>query len=137
MHCPSRRWRSGGRGAGAGAGRTRSSYRFSPTLIGFGPMRRRIVFYSLVLVVAGLGSQLAAQRSATDSSVLTVDRIFASPEFRAGTFGPLGGPNDGGGYTPPERAGTKGGKDIVRYDIETAGETMLPPARRRLPPGRS
>ena len=69
-------------------------------------MRRRIVFYSLVLVVAGLGSQLAAQRSATDSSVLTVDRIFASPEFRAGTFGPLGWLNDGGGYTTLERAGT-------------------------------
>src|SRR5438045_3842759 len=115
MRCPSRRWRSGGRGAGAGAGRTRSSYRSSPTLIGFGPMRRRIVFYSLVLVVAGLGSQLAAQRPATDSSVLTVDRIFASPEFRAGTFGPLGWLNDGGGYTTLERARKDGRNDVVLY----------------------
>src|SRR5437763_3576120 len=133
MRCPSRRWRSGGRAAG----RTRSSYRSGPTLIGFGPMRRRSVFHSLVLVAAGLGSQLAAQRPATDSSLLTVDRIFASPEFRSGTFGPLGWLNDGGGYTTLERAGNKGGKDIVRYDIETGGKTILVPASRRVPAGDS
>src|SRR5438045_4485115 len=79
-------------------------------------MLRRIAL--LITLAAPLGGRLAAQHASGDSSLLTVDRIFASPEFRAGTFGPLGWLNDGGGYTTLEPAvGNKRGKDIVRYDI--------------------
>ncbi len=98
-------------------------------------MRR--FFWLPALVVAGLGSTLAAQRPAADTSLLTVDRIFGSPEFRGGTFGPLAWLADGG-YTTLERAaGNKPGRDIVRYDTETGLKTILVPATRLVPPGDS
>src|SRR6266566_4541985 len=97
----------------------------------------RVSFYLLGLVVAGLGSRLAAQRPATDTT-LTVDRIFGSPEFRGGTLGPLAWLSDGTGYSTLERAvGGKSGQDIVRYDAETGLKTILVPAARLVPPGDS
>src|SRR5205809_1118787 len=49
-----------------------------PLHTGLEPMRR----ICLVTVLVALGSPLAAQRAENDSSLLSVDRIFASPEFR-------------------------------------------------------
>ena len=92
----------------------------------------------LALVSAGLGGTVAAQRPAPDSSILTVDRIFGTPEFRGGSLGQLAWLSDGVGYTslePP--AGGKSGKDIVRYDAETGLKTILVPAARLVPPGDS
>ena len=87
---------------------------------------------------ATLGGTLAAQRPAADSSLLTVDRIFASPEFRAGTLAALAWLSDGTGYTALERAaGGKPGQDLVRYDVETGLKTILVPASRLVPPGDS
>ncbi|PYP57390.1 MAG: S9 family peptidase [Gemmatimonadetes bacterium] len=92
----------------------------------------------LALVSAGLGGTVAAQRPAPDSSILTVDRIFGSPEFRGGTVGPLAWLSDGTGYSTLERAvGGKPGQDIVRYDAETGLKTILVPAARLVPPGDS
>src|SRR2546428_12390237 len=92
-------------------------------------MLRRL--YLLALVVAGLGSTLAAQRPAADTSLLTVDRIFASPEFRGGSLAALAWLSDGTGYTTLERtAGGKAGQDLVRYDAETGLKTILVPAAR-------
>jgi len=97
-------------------------------------MLRRL--YLLALVNAGLGSTLAAQRPAADSSLLTVDRIFASPEFRGGSLTALAWLSDGTGYTTLERAaGGKAGQDLVRYDAETGLKTILVPAARLVPPG--
>ena len=99
-------------------------------------MRGRIAL--VITLAAPLGSALPAQRATDDSALLTVDRIFASPEFRAGTFGPLAWLNDGSGYTMLERpAGNKPGRDILRYDIETGGKTILVPASRLVPAGDS
>jgi dipeptidyl-peptidase-4 len=99
-------------------------------------MLRRL--YLLALVVAGLGSTLAAQRPATDTSLLTVDRIYGSPEFRGGSFGPLAWLSDGVAYTTLERPATgKAGRDIVRYDAETGLRTILVQATRLVPPGDS
>src|SRR4051794_16649227 len=99
-------------------------------------MLRRI--YLLTFTAAALGSTLAAQRPATDSTLLTVDRIFASPEFRGGSFGPLAWLSDGVAYTTLERpAGGKPGRDIVRYDAETGLRTILVPAARLTPAGDS
>jgi dipeptidyl-peptidase 4 len=97
---------------------------------------RRLVL--LALVSAGLGGQLAAQRPAPDSALLTVDRIFGSQEFRGGTFGPLAWLSDGVGYTTLERvSGNRPGRDIVRYDAETGLKTILVPASRLVPAGDS
>src|SRR2546427_7252702 len=99
-------------------------------------MLRRL--YLLALVNAGLGSTLAAQRPAADSSLLTVDRIFASPEFRGGSLTALAWLSDGTGYTTLERtAGGKAGQDLVRYDAETGLKTIRVPAARLVPRGDS
>src|SRR6267378_1555491 len=99
-------------------------------------MQRSI--YSLALIAAGLGSTLAAQRPATDTSLLTVDRIFGTPEFRGGSLAQLAWLSDGVGYTSLERVtGGKPGQDIVRYDAETGLKTILVPAARLVPPGDS
>jgi dipeptidyl-peptidase-4 len=86
-----------------------------------------------------LGSaKVAAQRPANDSSLLTVDRIFASPEFRPGSVAALAWLSDGVGYTTLERrADGKPGRDIVRYDAESGFRTTLVPATRLVPPGDS
>src|SRR5438477_9591831 len=97
-------------------------------------MLRRL--YLPAVVVAGLGSTLAAQRPAADSSLLTVDRIFASTEFRGGSLTALVWLSDGTGYTTLERAvGGKAGQDLVRYDAATGLKTILVPAARLVPPG--
>ncbi len=98
----------------------------------------------LVVVVAALtatlggGRAAVAQRSPVDSSLLTVDRIFASTEFRSGSFGPLAWLSDGLGYTTLERPnGGRPGRDIIRYDAETGARVILVPAGRLVPAGDS
>src|SRR6266481_2632700 len=100
-----------------------------------GPMLRCFVIVSFL---TSLGSLPAAAQRVADSSLLTVDRIFGSPEFRGGTLGPLARLSDGTGYSTLEPAlGGKPGKDIVRYDAETGLKTILVPAARLVPPGDS
>ena len=95
-------------------------------------------FLLVVALAAPLGSNLTAQRATGDSSLLTVDRIFASPEFRGGSLGPLAWLSDGISYTTLERpAGDRPGRDIVRYDAETGLRTILVQAARLVPPGDS
>jgi dipeptidyl-peptidase-4 len=99
-------------------------------------MRR--FFLLIVVAAAPLGGTLAAQGAAVDSSLLTVDRIFGAQEFRPGSFGPLAWLPDGTGYTTLERsAGRRGGRDLVRYDVETGGKTIMVPASRLTPAGDS
>jgi dipeptidyl-peptidase-4 len=99
-------------------------------------MLRRIAL--LVILAAPLGSQAVAQRAQADSTLLTVDRIYGSPEFRGGSFGPLAWLADGAAYTTLERtADGKDGRDIVRYDAQTGARTILVPAARLVPPGES
>src|SRR5882762_4680095 len=114
-----------------------SSYRSGPNSIGPG-MFRRLSALLVIALAAPLGGTLAAQRASSDSSLLTVDRIFGSPEFRGGTLGALAWLSDGTGYSTLEPAlGGKPGQDIVRYDAETGLKTILVPAARLVPPGDS
>jgi dipeptidyl-peptidase-4 len=100
-------------------------------------MMRRLLL--ACVFTATLGGVASAQRStAADSTLLSVDRIYASPEFRGGTFGPLAWLNDGSAYTTLERsAETREGRDIVRYDAQSGARTILVPAGRLVPPGAS
>ena len=95
-------------------------------------------FLLLAALAAPLGSEVLAQRASSDSSLLTVDRIFGSSEFRSGSFGPLAWLSDGLGYTTLERAaGGRVGRDIIRYDAETGARVILVPAARLIPAGDS
>jgi dipeptidyl-peptidase-4 len=101
-------------------------------------MLRRFTFVAVAFTLSLGGGLLAAQDGATDSSLLTVDRIFGSPEFRPGSFGPFAWLSDGAGYTTLERSNARrGGRDIVRYDVETGLRTILVPATRLIPSGDS
>jgi len=90
-------------------------------------MLRRI--YLLTFTAAALGSTLAAQRPATDSTLLTVDRIFASPEFRGGSFGPLAWLSDGVAYTTLERpaGGSRGAISCATTPKRGCGRFSSPP----------
>ena len=101
-------------------------------------MTRRLVF--AFVLTATLGGIAAAQRATppVSDSLLTVDRIYASPEFRGGSFGPLAWLSDGSAYTTLERsAETRDGRDIVRYDAQSGARTILVPAARLVPQGES
>ncbi|HXE81826.1 MAG TPA: S9 family peptidase [Gemmatimonadales bacterium] len=101
-------------------------------------MLRRFTFAAVLLALPLGGGLLAAQDSAADSSLLTVDRIFASPEFRPASASPLAWLPDGTGYTTFERVtGRRAGRDLVRYDTETGGKTVLVPSSRLIPAGDS
>ncbi|MDP3908749.1 MAG: S9 family peptidase, partial [Gemmatimonadales bacterium] len=78
-----------------------------------------------------------AAAQVADSTLLTVERIYASPEFRGGSFGPLVWLTDGSAYTTLEDANDESGKDLVRYDARTGQRTILVSADRLVPVGDS
>ncbi len=91
-------------------------------------MHRSLV---LILVAALGGAPATAQQ--TDSSRLTVPRIYGSTEFKPQPFGPSRWLAEGGAYTTVEPA-DGGGQDIVRYDVETGRREILVAASRLRPP---
>ncbi len=93
-------------------------------------MRTLRVLALLVLAAA----PVAAQR---DSSLLDVQRIFASPEFRGERFGPARWIEGGAAYTTLEPAGSGRGMDIVRYATESGARSVLVPASALVPAGDS
>jgi dipeptidyl-peptidase-4 len=85
-------------------------------------------------IVLLLPAALPAQ--VPDSSLLSLQRIYGSPEFRPETFGPARWLAKGAAYTTLERSEeTPAGQDLVRYDTESGERTLLVPAARLVPPG--
>jgi dipeptidyl-peptidase-4 len=85
-----------------------------------------------------LGSTLisvAAPAQQADSSLLSVQRIYGTREFRTQTFGPARWLGDGSSYTTLEEAGSDGGQNLVRYDTERGGRQVLVVARQLIPQG--
>ncbi len=88
----------------------------------------------LGILVILLPASLLAQ--AGDQSKLTLERIFASPEFFPERFGPARWLEDGSGYTTLERSeSTRGGQDIVQYNPADGRRVALVPAARLIPSG--
>ncbi len=75
---------------------------------------------------------------AADPSLLTIERVYASGDFRPEFFGPARWLARGAAYTTLElsREG-KGGQDLVRYDVASGARTVLVPATRLIPRGDS
>jgi dipeptidyl-peptidase-4 len=86
---------------------------------------------SVVLSIV-LAASIRAQ--GTDGSRLTLERIFASPEFFGERFGPARWLAAGDAYTTLEE-GPTGGADIVRYDAATGARSVVVPAARLTPSG--
>src|SRR5262245_59347918 len=102
---------------------------------------RSTVAFSLGLL-AGLallvphGPGLARAGEPKDPGRLTIDRIFASAEFRPDSFGPVHWLKKLGGYTTREPSATvKGSQDIVRTDPATGKREVLVSAANLVPPG--
>ncbi|MGD8868012.1 MAG: S9 family peptidase [Gemmatimonadales bacterium] len=97
---------------------------------------RRLLSSIALLVLVIPPAPLAAQRG--DPSLLTLERIFASGEFRGDFFGPARWLADGSGYTTLEPSiRIQGGQDIVRYDPASGARDVLVPAERLIPAGQS
>jgi dipeptidyl-peptidase 4 len=79
-----------------------------------------------------------ARAQQTDSTLLTVRRIYGSSEFKSQTFGPARWLGDGSSYTTLEQASdTTNGQNLVRYDTERGARQVLIAARQFIPPGDS
>jgi dipeptidyl-peptidase 4 len=69
-----------------------------------------------------------------DSSLLSVERIYGSAEFRPEAFGPVRWLAHGLAYTTLEpSADLPRGQDLVRYDVESGQRTVLVSAARLVP----
>jgi dipeptidyl-peptidase-4 len=91
-------------------------------------------------IFLGLAATLTLSATASgqqaDSTLLTVQRIYGSPEFKSQTFGPARWLGDGSSYTTLEDDGD-GGQDLVRYETERGGRQVLVAARQFIPQGDS
>jgi dipeptidyl-peptidase-4 len=87
------------------------------------------------LLVLTVAPRSEAQQA--DSTLLSVQRIYASPEFHTQTYGPARWLTDGTAYTTLEDADSDGGQNLVRYDSERGGRQVLVVARQFIPPGDS
>ena len=92
--------------------------------------------YGLTAVLASAGAPAA--QNADDPSMLTVERIFDSNDFKAESFGPARWLKDGSGYpTLEDSEDSDTGKNIVRYDPESGRRHVMVPATRLVPQGES
>ena len=88
----------------------------------------------LTILLTGLAASLAGQ--ATDPSLLTLDRIFTTDEFRVESFGPARWLDGGTRYTTIEpSAAVEGARDIVAYDSASGAREVLVSAATLRRPG--
>jgi dipeptidyl-peptidase 4 len=96
--------------------------------------RYSLIFTALLAFV--LATSLTAQTP--DSTLLTVDRIYASFEFRGGRGpGQTRWIDEGQGYTMLETQAGKKGRDIVRIETKSGKREVLIPAEQFIPTGES
>jgi dipeptidyl-peptidase-4 len=94
-----------------------------------------VIRFVLATCVGAMSAPLQAQQS--DSTLLSVQRIYGTPEFRSQAFGPARWLGDGSSYTTLEDADSDGGQNLVRYDTERGGRQVLLAARQFIPQGDS
>ena len=88
-----------------------------------------------ILLVIPTERVLAEAEEASDPSLLTLERIFSSDDFKAEKFGPARWLEDGTGYTTLEDSNSlEKGKDIVRYDPDSGAREVLVSAESLIPP---
>jgi len=98
-------------------------------------LSRPTLRFPLPIGLLALGALAAAPAAAQEADSLTLDRIFASPEFFARGAGQIRWLEDGG-YTVLARSDSvNGGTDIVRVDPRTGDRTVLVGARQLIPRG--
>jgi dipeptidyl-peptidase-4 len=97
-----------------------------------------LVIRSFIFVLVGFLLVAAPSRAQQpDSTLLTVQRIYGSPEFRTQSFGPARWLGDGSAYTTLEEADSERGQNLVRYDSESGAREVFIVARQFIPQGDS
>ena len=94
-------------------------------------MRIDRLLAALMLIAA----PLTAQQAGPDQALLTLDRIFASAEFRGQSFGVARWLESGTAYTTIERSQQPRGMQIVRLNAATAARETLITAAQLVPAG--
>jgi dipeptidyl-peptidase-4 len=100
-------------------------------------MKKNYLNFRLFVIIVCLGLisvYPVSSQEVQDSSLLTIDRIFNSAEFRMGRFGPARWIDNGEAYIINERsAAMQGGQDIVKYmtmsgekSIQVAAADLIP-----------
>jgi len=98
-------------------------------------MKRTRMIWIIVLITA---VTLSVFSQTEDASILTLERIYSSNEFRQERFGPARWLEDGSGYTTLERSKTQeNGRDIVKYKPSSGKRKVIIPASRLIPQGES
>lgn len=93
-----------------------------------------IEFY-IITVLLGIFAEPVWAEKTSDESLLTLERIFSSDEFKAEKFGPARWLEDDTGYTTLEDSKSReSGKDIVRYDPDSGTREVLVSAESLIPP---
>jgi len=96
-------------------------------------MKRLCIFLSLLIIIFACAPQQGQEK---DPSLLTLERIYSSDEFRGERFGPARWLKERCGYTTLEQSNSnKEGRDIVLYDAETGEQEILVSASRLIPEG--
>ena len=90
-----------------------------------------------LLAVSALAADVADSSPApTDASLLTLDRIFSSPEFDQETIGLFKWHQDGTAYFALEAtANNQAGRDLVCHDLVSGQRQVIAPAQWFIPPG--
>jgi dipeptidyl-peptidase-4 len=90
--------------------------------------------YPILFII--LFATIASFAQESDSTLITLNKIYGSSYFRAERFGPARWLEDGTGYTTLESSKTaKEGVDIVSYDAATGSRKILVPAEKLIPQG--
>jgi dipeptidyl-peptidase 4 len=98
--------------------------------------RRTAIAVLILLIGSSLRHEISAQ--ASDPSLLSIDRIFASEEFDFKTPGTVRWLKSGDAYTKVEpSASVKDGSDLVSYDAQTNRRSILIPAEKLIPQGQT
>jgi dipeptidyl-peptidase 4 len=95
----------------------------------------RLTLGLLIAFYPATTTALPAQQA--DSSLLSVQRIYATREFRSQSFGPAKWLGDGASYTTLEESQAESGQNLVRYDSERGAREVLVAARQFIPQGDS
>jgi dipeptidyl-peptidase 4 len=98
---------------------------------------RSVLRTPISLLFALTFTSVAVPAQQPDSTLLTIQRIYGSAEFRSQSFGPTRWLGDGSSYTTLEEVDSEGGQNLVRYDSERGAREVLFVARQFIPQGSS
>ena len=88
-----------------------------------------------IIITSILFSIVAATTVLAQDNALTLENIYTKRAFRAKGFGPVRWMKDSRGYSTVETNKDLGGEEIVRYDAQSGGRSVLVAPKQLIPAG--